>query len=215
MRRVAILISDRGSNMAALVSAAAVRPYPAEIALVISSKADAAGLEKARALGVPADVIESKLYGKDRAGFEAALQSLLEKHRIDLICLAGFMRLFTREFVMAWEGRMLNVHPSLLPAFKGLDPHGQVLKAGVKISGATVHFVTPDMDAGPIVMQGVVPVAEDDTSETLAARVLGIEHQIYPAALRLVAEGRASIDSGRCKINDTKVTDATFIAPVV
>ena len=131
--------------------------------------------------------IESKPFGKDRAGFEAKLQSALDDYRVDLICLGGFMRLFTAEFVQRWHGRMLNIHPSLLPSFPGLDPHGQALRAGVKISGATVHFVIPETDAGPIVMQGAVAVRDDDTPETLAARILEIEHRIYP---RCVAAGR-------------------------
>jgi phosphoribosylglycinamide formyltransferase-1 len=187
-RRVAILISGRGSNMAALTeAAAATRDYPAEIAVVISNRADADGLDKARASGIATVVIESKPFGKDRGGFEAALESALASHRIELICLAGFMRLFTAEFVQRWHGRMLNIHPSLLPSFPGLDPHGQALKAGVKISGATVHFVIPETDAGPIVMQGAVVVHDDDTAETLAERILGVEHRIYPEALRRVA----------------------------
>ena len=130
-------------------------------------------------------------FGKDRAAFEAVLQSALDEHRIDLICLGGFMRLFTAEFVQRWYGRMLNIHPSLLPSFPGLDPQGQALRAGVKISGATVHFVIPETDAGPIVMQGAVAVRDDDTPDTLAARILGIEHRIYPDALRLVAGGQS------------------------
>ena len=150
-RRVAILISGRGSNMAALVRAAAASDFPAEVAVVISNRADAAGLQWASEQKVPTLVIESKPFGKDRAGFEAVLQQALDQHGIELICLAGFMRLFTADFVQRWHGRMLNIHPSLLPSFPGLDPHGQALRAGVKISGATVHFVIPETDAGPIV----------------------------------------------------------------
>ena len=190
-RRVAILISGRGSNMTALVEAARAQDFPAEIVVVISNKADAAGLLRAREAGIPAIAIESKAYGQDRAGFETKLQSALDEHRVDLICLGGFMRLFTAEFVQRWHGRMLNIHPSLLPSFPGLDPHGQALRAGVKISRATVHFVIPETDAGPIVMQGAVGVRDDDTPETLAARILEIEHRIYPDALRLVASGAA------------------------
>src|SRR5438309_11434412 len=188
-RRVAILISGRGSNMAALIKCAAAPDFPAESSLVISSKVDAQGLERAKASGVKTVVIESKPFGKDRAGFEAVLQAALDQHGIELICLGGFMRLFTAEFTKAWYGRMLNIHPSLLPSFPGLDPHGQALRAGVKLSGATVHYVTAETDAGPIVMQGAVAVHDDDNAETLAARVLEIEHRIYPDALRLVAGG--------------------------
>src|SRR6202521_5268360 len=181
-RRVAILISGRGSNMAALIQAATAEDFPAEIAVVISNRADAGGLERARATGIPAVTIESKPFGKDRAAFEAVLQSALDEHRIDLICLGGFMRLFTAEFVQRWYGRMLNIHPSLLPSFPGLAPQAQALRAGVKISGATVHFVIPETDAGPILMQGAVAVSDHDTAQTLAARILGVELRIYPDA---------------------------------
>jgi phosphoribosylglycinamide formyltransferase-1 len=198
--RVAVLISGRGSNMAALIAAARALEYPAEIALVLSNRPDAPGLGLAQAAGVPTAVLEHRAFGTDRAAFERALQSILDQHRVELICLGGFMRLFTSDFVTRWEGRMLNIHPSLLPAFKGLDPHGQALAAGVKISGATVHFVTPDTDSGPIVAQAAVPVHEDDTAQTLAARVLTVEHVIYPQALKLVAEGRVRIVQGRCLI---------------
>jgi phosphoribosylglycinamide formyltransferase-1 len=198
-RRVAILISGRGSNMAALVKAAGAEDFPAEIAVVISNRADAPGLEKARASGISAVVVESKPFGRDRAAFEAALQAVLDGHRIDLICLGGFMRLFTADFVRRWYGKMLNIHPSLLPSFPGLDPHGQALRAGVKISGATVHFVIAETDAGPILMQGAVAVSDHDTAQTLAERVLEVEHRIYPDALRLVASGQVRLDGDICR----------------
>jgi phosphoribosylglycinamide formyltransferase-1 len=189
-KRVAILISGRGSNMAALIDAARAANYPAEIALVVSNVADAAGLALAANAGVTTAVLDHKPFGKDRGAFETALQNILDEHRIDLICLAGFMRLFTAEFVQRWSGRMLNIHPSLLPQFPGLDPHGQALRAGVKTSGATVHFVIPETDAGPIIAQECVPVLIDDTPDTLAARVLEAEHRLYPVALRRVIEGK-------------------------
>jgi phosphoribosylglycinamide formyltransferase-1 len=214
-RRVAILISGRGSNMTALIQAAAAEDFPAEIVVVISNRADAGGLEKARACGVAAVTIESKPFGKDRAAFEAVLQSALDQHKIDLICLGGFMRLFTAEFVQRWYGRMLNIHPSLLPSFPGLDPQGQALRAGVKISGATVHFVIPETDAGPILMQGAVAVRDDDTPETLAERILEIEHRIYPDALRLVASGRVRLEGDICKTAGSAGSDAAFISPAI
>jgi phosphoribosylglycinamide formyltransferase-1 len=214
-RRVAILISGRGSNMAALIEAAAAKDFPAEIVVVISNRADAGGLQKAAASGVPTLTIESKPFGRDRAAFEAVLQSALDQHSIDLICLGGFMRLFTAEFVQRWYGRMLNIHPSLLPSFPGLDPQAQALRAGVKISGATVHFVIPETDAGPILMQGAVVVGDDDTPETLAARILKVEHRIYPAALRLVAGGRIRIAGDTCKTIDGGGSDDTLISPDV
>ena len=185
--------------MAALIQAAAAEDFPAQIVVVVSNRADAGGLETAKASGVPTVTIESKPFGKDRAAFEAVLQSALERHQVDLICLGGFMRLFTAEFVQRWYGRMLNIHPSLLPSFPGLDPQGQALRAGVKISGATVHFVIPETDAGPILMQGAVAVRDDDTADTLGARILAIEHRIYPEALRLLAAGQIRLEGDICK----------------
>lgn len=214
MRRVAILISGRGSNMTALIEAARAHGFPAEIALVISNKSEAPGLATAQSAGVETLVIESKPFGRDRAGFETVLQKALDDRRIELICLGGFMRLFTAEFVQHWYGRMLNIHPSLLPSFPGLDPHGQALRAGVKISGATVHFVIPETDAGPIVMQGAVAVADDDTAETLAERVLGIEHRIYPQALRLLATDAIRIDGDVCRVDAGASTD-DLISPTL
>ena len=201
--------------MAALIQAAAAEDFPAEIAVVISNKANAGGLEKARASGIPALSIESKPFGKDRAAFEAVLQQALDQHRIDLICLGGFMRLLTAEFVQRWYGRMLNIHPSLLPAFPGLEPQAQALRAGVKISGATVHFVIPATDAGPILMQGAVAVRDDDTPETLETRILAIEHRIYPAALRLLAGGQVRLEGELCKMADGAGSADTLISPPV
>lgn len=215
MRRVAILISGRGSNMSALIAAAAADGFPAEIALVISNKADAPGLVSAHDAGVATLVIESKPFGQDRAGFEVVLQAALDSHKIELICLGGFMRLFTAEFVQRWYGRMLNIHPSLLPSFPGLDPHGQALRAGVKISGATVHFVIPETDAGPIVMQGAVGVTDDDTPETLAVRVLGIEHKIYPQALRLLASGGVRLEGDLCRTTARASLCDDLISPAI
>jgi phosphoribosylglycinamide formyltransferase-1 len=214
-RRVAILISGRGSNMAALIQAAGAKDFPAEIAVVISNRSDAGGLDRARASGVPAVTIESRSFGGDRAAFEAALQSALDEHRIDLICLAGFMRLFTAEFVQRWYGRMLNIHPSLLPSFPGLDPQGQALRAGVKISGATVHFVIPETDAGPILMQGAVGVHDDDTPDTLGQRILAVEHRIYPAALRLVAGGLVRLEGDICKATGNAGSSDSLISPAL
>src|SRR5437773_8827623 len=212
-RRTAILISGRGSNMAALIDAAKAPDFPAEIVAVIANRADALGLERAAASGIPTIVIESRPFGKDRAGFEVVLQRALEEKKVELICLGGFMRLFTAEFVQRWYGRMLNIHPSLLPSFPGLDPHGQALKAGVKISGATVHFVIPETDAGPIIMQGAVTVADDDTAETLSQRILGIEHRIYPEALRLLAGGKLRLAGDIRRISRSADRDGTLMPP--
>jgi phosphoribosylglycinamide formyltransferase-1 len=212
-RRVAILISGRGSNMAALIQAAKAADFPAEIVAVISNRSDAGGLATARENGVAAVSIESKPFGKDRAAFEAALQLELDQHKVELICLGGFMRLFTADFVQRWYGRMLNIHPSLLPSFPGLEPQAQALRAGVKISGATVHFVIPETDAGPIVMQGAVPVADDDTPGTLAARILEVEHRIYPDALKLLAGGRIRLERDVCKTIGSLVGNDHLISP--
>ncbi len=194
-KRVAVLISGRGSNMTALIEAAAAPDYPAQIALVLSNEPDAAGLGRARLAGIATAVVDHRPFGNDREAFEHALDDTLHAHRVDLLCLAGFMRLLTPWFVIRWSGRMLNIHPALLPQFKGLHTHRRALEAGVQRHGATVHFVVPEMDAGPIVAQESVTVGGDDTEATLAARVLEVEHRIYPQALRALAEGRASLAS--------------------
>jgi len=201
--------------MAALIRAAASEDFPAEIVAVISNRADAPGLEKAKASGITTLVIESKPFGNDRAAFEVALERALAEHRVELICLAGFMRLFTAEFVRRWYGRMLNIHPSLLPSFPGLDPHGQALRAGVKISGATVHFVIPETDAGPILMQGAVSVSDKDTPNTLSERILEIEHRIYPDALRLLASGKVYLDREICRTEERTGSGNFLVSPAV
>lgn len=190
-KRVAVLISGRGSNMTALIEAAKAKDYPAEIVLVVSNRPDAAGLARAREAGIATAVIDHRPFRDDRKAFERALDDELHKYRIDIVCLAGFMRLLTRWFIGCWSGRILNIHPALLPDFKGLHTHRRALEAGVKEHGASVHFVVEETDAGPVISQQSVAVLPGDTEETLAARVLEIEHRIYPQALRLVAEGRA------------------------
>lgn len=212
-KRVAILISGRGSNMAALIAAAKDPAYPAEIALVASNRPDAAGLERAKTANIPSAVVDHTGFGKDREAFERALQAVLDEHRIDLVCLAGFMRLLTPWLVSRWQGRMLNIHPALLPAFKGLDTHERALAAGVKIHGATVHFVVPEMDSGPIIAQAAVPVHEDDTPERLAERVLAVEHRIYPLALALVARGKVELDGDRCRIAGVRNIETPLLVP--
>jgi phosphoribosylglycinamide formyltransferase-1 len=204
-KRVAILISGRGSNMLALIEAAKATDYPAEIALVLSNETKAEGLQRAAAAGVATAVIDHRPFGKDREAFERALHDRLVASAIDIVCLAGFMRLLTPWFVRQWDGRLLNIHPALLPAFKGLDTHARALAAGVKQHGATVHFVVPEMDSGPIIAQGAVPVLGDDTESNLAARVLALEHRLYPQALRLVAEGRVAVVGGRCLVDGLPV----------
>jgi phosphoribosylglycinamide formyltransferase-1 len=212
-KRVAVLISGRGSNMAALIEAAKDKSYPAEIALVLSNRPDAGGLVTSRNNGIATEVIDHAPFGKDRAAFDAAMQAALEQHRIDLVCLAGFMRLLSPGFVGLWQNRMLNIHPALLPALKGLDTHRRALQAGATVHGATVHFVVPEMDAGPIIMQGAVAVHAGDSEDALAARVLAVEHRIYPAALRLVAEDRVRVVDGRCLIDGVPVPDSSAFLP--
>jgi phosphoribosylglycinamide formyltransferase-1 len=212
-KRVAVLISGRGSNMAALIEATKSADYPAEIVLVVSNVPGAGGLATAVAAGIAVATVDHRRFGKDRAAFERAVQDLLVKHRIDLVCLAGFMRLLTPGFIGQWPDRMLNIHPALLPSFKGLDTHRRALEAGVKLHGATVHFVVPEMDSGPIIMQGAVAVRPDDSEASLASRVLAIEHRIYPQSLRLVAEGRVTVADGRCRIDGQQVPETALLAP--
>jgi phosphoribosylglycinamide formyltransferase-1 len=210
-KRTAILISGRGSNMAALVEAAADKSFPAEIALVASNRPQAQGLVTAREASIAAAVVDHTRFAS-REAFEHALQAVLDEHRIELVCLAGFMRLLTPWLVGQWQGRMLNIHPALLPAFKGLHTHEQALAAGVKRHGATVHFVVPEMDSGPIVLQEAVDVLPDDTAETLARRVLAAEHRIYPQALRWLAEGRLRIVDGEAVLQDGVSAEQTLPA---
>jgi phosphoribosylglycinamide formyltransferase-1 len=201
-KRVGILISGRGSNMMALVEAARVPDYPADIVIVISNRPEAEGLVWARRQGLAAEAIDHKAFAR-REDFEAQLHQTLAAAQVDLVCCAGFMRLMTASFVERWHGRMLNIHPSLLPSFKGLHTHEQALAAGVKIAGCTVHFVVPEMDSGPIVAQAAVPVLEGDTPDRLADRILVAEHKLYPHALCLVATGAARLEGGRVIVADT------------
>jgi formyltetrahydrofolate-dependent phosphoribosylglycinamide formyltransferase len=202
-KRVAVLISGRGSNLAALSWSIDHDPdFPAKIVLVLSNKPEAKGLEFAHKAGIPTAVIPSKTFGKDRAGFDAAMQAELEKAGVEIVCLAGFMRLLTPEFCEKWQGRMINIHPALLPSFKGLDTHARALAEGVKLHGCTTHFVTPDMDEGPIILQASVPVLDTDDEASLAERVLLEEHRIYPETLRLLASDRLVIEGRRVCIKD-------------
>lgn len=214
-RRTAILISGRGSNMDALIAAARAPDFPAEIVLVASNRPDAPGLARAKAAGIAVAAVDHKIYA-GREEFERALQIMLETHRIDFVCLAGFMRLFTPWFISQWRGRLLNIHPALLPSYRGLHTHERALADGAKIHGCTVHFVVPEMDEGPIVAQAAVPVLDDDTVETLGARVLAQEHVIYPNALRLVASDAVRVDGNRVlgalPSNDANLT-ARLVAP--
>ncbi|MCW5723604.1 MAG: phosphoribosylglycinamide formyltransferase [Maricaulaceae bacterium] len=199
-RRVAILISGRGSNMAALLEAAKAPDYPAEIVLVAADKPDAAGLKTAEQAGVPAAALDRKGYDS-REAFEEALDSLVRASGAEIICLAGFMRLLSADFTERWRDRLLNIHPSLLPSFKGLDTHARALAAGVKLHGCTVHIVRPAMDDGPIIGQAAVPVLADDTPDALAARVLTAEHRLYPLCLKLYCQDRARVVEERVRVD--------------
>jgi phosphoribosylglycinamide formyltransferase-1 len=208
-KRVGILISGRGSNMEALIEAARDPGYPAEIVCVISNRPEAAGLKKAEAEGLPARIIDHKSFAS-REAFEEALDADLKSFGVELVACAGFMRLMTPGFVSRWHDRMLNIHPSLLPAFPGLDTHAQALALGVKITGCTVHIVRPEMDSGPIIAQAAVPVCNGDTPESLATRVLTAEHRLYPYALALLASGRITVTDERVEgpqvpVNQDKV----------
>jgi phosphoribosylglycinamide formyltransferase-1 len=203
--RVAIFISGRGSNMASLVKAANEPAFPAEIALIISNRPDAEGLRYAQNAGIACEVVDHKQFHEDREAFEQQLQTLLEINNIQFICLAGFMRLLTAGFVERWSGKILNIHPALLPDFKGLHTHERAIQAQVKIHGASVHFVVPKMDSGPLLVRVPIKIRKGESVERLAARVLTIEHRIYPAALKLVAEGRVTIRGDYCFVDGQRI----------
>ena len=211
--RVAVLISGRGSNMAALLDAAATPGYPAEVALVLSNRPDAAGLDHARARGIEALCVDHRPHGRDRAAHEAAIHAELQARGIGLVCLAGYMRLLTPFLVDAWAGRMLNIHPSLLPALPGLDTHARALAAGCKLHGCTVHLVTDVMDEGPILAQAAVPVLPGDDAGTLAARVLRQEHLLYPLALRLMAAGLPGRSDPDASLSNPQAHEARLPLP--
>jgi phosphoribosylglycinamide formyltransferase-1 len=200
--------------MAALLAAAADPAYPADIALVLSNRADAAGLAHAAAHGVPTAVVESRAFKGDRAGFEAAMQAELVRHDIRIIALAGFMRVLTEDFVARWDGRMINIHPSLLPAFPGLDTHARALAAGVRLHGCTVHLVSAGVDEGPILAQAAVPVLAEDTAASLAARVLAEEHRLYPAALGWLAAGRVRLAGGIARVDGSLGATGSLVNPL-
>ena len=198
--RVGVLISGSGTNLQALIDDCTRPDAGSEIVLVVSNRADAFGLTRAERADLPQRVIDHRAYGS-RAAFEQALSEALEASGVELVCLAGFMRVLTADFVERWRDRLINIHPSLLPAFKGLDTHARAIEAGVRFAGCTVHYVRPEVDNGPIIVQAAVPVLADDTAETLAARVLREEHRCLPLAVRLIAEGRVSVVGERCVVD--------------
>jgi phosphoribosylglycinamide formyltransferase-1 len=211
--KTAILISGRGSNMQALIDASAAPDAPAEIVLVLSNEPAAVGLARAASAGIRTAVVPHRDYAT-RVEFDAAVDRALKAAGAELVCLAGFMRLLTPGFVAAWRDRMINIHPSLLPAFPGLDIHARVLAAGVRFSGCTVHFVRHETDTGPIILQAAVPVHQDDTPESLAARVLEAEHRIYPEALRWIAAGRVRVEGERVLVDGAAAPGNVLINPL-
>ena len=211
--RVAALISGRGSNLEALADACNSPDYPAEIALVVSNNRDAAGLDRAARRGIARCVVDHREFA-DKSSFEAALTAALEAAGAELVCLAGFMRLLSAPFVERWRDRLINIHPSLLPAFRGLHTHEQALATGVRIAGCTVHFVRADMDAGPIIVQAAVPVASGDSAESLAERVLAAEHRCYPLAVRWIAEGRVKVEGESVVIAGAEAAHEPLINPL-
>ena len=209
---VAILISGRGSNMMAIVEASNASEYPVRVAAVISNRPDAAGLTWAKDRNIPTAVVDHKDFDT-REAFEIELHKVLKSTGAELVVCAGFMRVMTESFVRQWEGRMINIHPSLLPSFKGLHTHAKAIEAGVRIAGCTVHYVTADLDGGPIIAQAAVPVRSDDTAETLAERILRAEHVLYPATLKMVAAGYAPIVNGRVALRADVIEDARLLSP--
>lgn len=210
--KLGVLISGRGSNLQALIDAAADPDYPSEIAVVVSNEPDAYGLERARAAAIPTAVVDHRDF-PDRPSFEAALDRQLEAAGAELVCLAGFLRLLTETFVARWRDRLINIHPSLLPSFRGLHVHRKAIAYGARFAGCTVHFVRPAMDDGPIILQAAVPIDPADDEDALAARVLAQEHVIYPLAVRLYAEGRLKIVDERVEISDAVAPDGALICP--
>jgi phosphoribosylglycinamide formyltransferase-1 len=212
MVRVGVLISGRGSNLQALIDACAKPDYPATIACVISNVPNVEGLARAARAGIPAHAVDHGSH-PSREAFDAAMDSLLREADVRIVCLAGFMRILSNHFVESWKGRLVNIHPSLLPSFKGLNVHRRILESGVRISGCTVHFVVPELDSGPVIAQAAVPVLPHDTEHTLAARTLAAEHKLYPLALELLAAGRVWLENDRARFGDCYGADGQLFSP--
>ncbi|WP_417834869.1 phosphoribosylglycinamide formyltransferase [Thalassospira xiamenensis] len=214
--KLAVLVSGGGSNLQAIIDACKTPDYPAEIVLVFSNQLDAGGLERARRAGIRAEAISHKGFEGGREAYDSTVSNLIEESAADLVVLAGYLRLVSESFVTRWEGRLINIHPSLLPSFKGLHVHQAALDAGVKYSGCTVHYVVPEVDSGPIIAQAVVPVLPGDDAGSLAQRILKQEHRIYPQVIRWIAEGRVSVDeAGIVTVADANAPDFAQINPVL
>ena len=211
---IAVFISGSGTNLQALIDAASQPDYPAEIKAVISNRPDAYGIERAKAAEIPVHLVDHKNFDS-REAFEAEIQSVLSLYTVDLICLAGFMRILTADFVNSWRDRMINIHPSLLPSYKGLDTHARALEDGVRFAGCTIHYVRPEMDNGPIIMQAAVPIAAQETVTSLADKIHTEEHRMYPAAVRMIAEGHVRVSGRRVILSDAARIPNSTINPSV
>jgi len=212
--RLAVMISGSGTNLQALIDACADADFPAEIQIVISNRPDAKGLERAVNAGIKTALFDHKAY-EDRESFEDAIHECLKENNTQLVCLAGFMRILNPEFVNRWRDRMINIHPSLLPSYKGLHTHARAIEDGVRFGGCTIHYVRPEMDNGPILMQTAVPIAADETPDSLASKILAYEHQMYPAAVRMIAENRVRVSGNKVIFSDTDLGEAGIISPQV
>lgn len=212
--KIGVMISGRGSNLQALIDACKQEDYPAEIAVVISNKSDAFGLERARSAGIQAIALNKDDYA-DQDHFEQAIDGELRAHHVELVCLAGYMRILGRDFVTGWKNRMINIHPSLLPAFKGLHTHKRAIESGCRYTGCTIHYVVPDLDSGPIIMQAAIPIADHETHESLSKKVLPYEHQMYPAAVKMIAEGKVRLSGSTVVIKDMDSPNDGLINPCV
>jgi len=210
--RLGVMISGSGTNLQALIDACSEPTFPAEISVVISNRPAVKGLDRARHAGIDAVTIDHTLY-EDRADFEEILHNCLKDHNVQLVCLAGFMRILNPEFVNRWKDRMINIHPSLLPSYKGLHTHARAIEDGVRFGGCTIHYVRPEMDNGPIIMQAVIPIAADETEETLIAKTLTYEHHMYPAAVRMIANGNVRISGNKVVFKDVDLGEKGLVSP--
>lgn len=210
--RLGVLVSGSGTNLQALIDACAEGDYPAEISVVISNRPGVQGLERAKSANIKAVCIDHTEF-EDRSSFEETIHNCLKENNVELVCLAGFMRILNADFVNRWKDRMINIHPSLLPSYKGLHTHERAIEDGVRFGGCTIHFVRPEMDDGPIIMQAAIPISENETKDSLATKILQYEHQMYPAAVRLIAEGKVRVSARKCVFKDVELDSAGLISP--
>ena len=212
--KLGVMISGSGTNLQALIDACAKDNFPAEVSVVISNRPSAQGLERAQKAGIDAVCVDHTEF-ENRADFETAIHECLKEHDVELVCLAGFMRILNADFVNRWKDRMINIHPSLLPSYKGLHTHARAIEDGVRFGGCTIHFVRPEMDDGPIIMQAAVPISDGETEDSLAEKILRYEHQMYPAAVRLIAEGKVRVSARKCVFKDVDLNTQGLISPAI